>query len=112
MKRYIILVLFIAFTRQITSAQKQSYTPKIEPCGCVFKADSSLKTRCAYLIVPENRNKPTGKTIKLPFIYVESNNPNKKKDPVLYTGGGPGSSSLGIVRNVQRRTLIKDRDFI
>lgn len=93
-------------------AQSKGYTPKIEPCACPYKADSSLKTTCAYLIVPENRKKPAGKTIKLPFIYVESNNPNKRKDPVLYTTGGPGGSSLSPVRNTHRRSLIKNRDYI
>jgi len=63
-------------------------------------------------VVPENRSKPSGKKIKLPFIYVESNNPDKKKDPVLFSGGGPGASSLGIVQHVDRRAFIRDRDFI
>ena len=93
-------------------AQQKGYTPKIEPCQCAFKADSNLKTRCAYLIVPENRNKPDGKTIKLPFIYVESKNPNKRKDPVLYTAGGPGASSLRGVMFVHNRAFINDRDYI
>ncbi|HVW15284.1 MAG TPA: alpha/beta fold hydrolase [Mucilaginibacter sp.] len=110
MKYFISAVLIILF--QQLFAQQKRYTPKIEPCACAFKADSSLKTRCAYLVVPENRNKPDGKTIKLPFIYVESNNPNKHKDPVLYTAGGPGASSLGGVRFIHRRQFFKDRDYI
>src|SRR5580658_5643541 len=112
MRRLIYALLFLAFFQQIAVAQQKGYTPKIEPCACAFKADSNYKTRCAYLIVPENRNKPNGKTIKLPFIYVESNNPNKHKDPVLYTAGGPGASSLGGVRSIHRRQFFKDRDYI
>ncbi|RYU94616.1 alpha/beta fold hydrolase [Emticicia agri] len=112
MKKLSVIILVI-LTFSATFAQKKpAYTPKIEPCPCAFKADSSLKTTCAYLIVPENRNKPNGKTIKLPFIIAESNNPNKKKDPVLFTGGGPGASSLGFIGSVHNRSLIKDRDFI
>lgn len=112
MKPLILIPAFLIFFQQINFAQQKGYTPKIEPCACAFKADSSLKTRCAYLIVPENRNKPNGKTIKLPFIYVESNNPNKHKDPVLYTAGGPGASSLHGVTFVHNRAFIKDRDYI
>ena len=104
-------VIFILF-QQASHAQQRKYTPKIEPCECAFKADTSLKTRCAYLIVPENRSKPNEKTIKLPFIYVESKNKNKHKDPVLYTAGGPGASSLGGVRFIHQREFIKDRDYI
>lgn len=108
----LIFILLISFVQFTFAQKKKLYTPKIESCPCAFKADSSLKTRCAYLIVPENRNKPEGKTIKLPFIVVESNNPQKKKDPVLFTGGGPGASSLGIVHSVHRRSIIQNRDFI
>jgi pimeloyl-ACP methyl ester carboxylesterase len=112
MKTLILIIALIISFQLSAPAQQKGYTPKIEPCACAFKADSSLKTRCAYLIVPENRNKPNGKTIKLPFIYVESKNPNKHKDPVLYTAGGPGASSLGGVRFIHERAFIKDRDYI
>jgi pimeloyl-ACP methyl ester carboxylesterase len=113
MKKEIIWMMWLAlFVQQLSSAQqKEAYTPKIEPCDCAFKSDS-LKTRCAYLIVPENRSKPNGKTIKLPFIYVESNNPNRRKDPVLYTTGGPGGSSLRGVRFIHQRAFMKNRDYI
>ena len=107
-----VLLFIISFQELSFAQQKEGYTPKIEPCDCIFKADSTLKTRCAYLIVPENRSKPKGKTIKLPFIYVESSNPNKQKDPVLYTSGGPGASSLSSVRFTHYRQFIKNRDYI
>ncbi|WP_337041704.1 alpha/beta fold hydrolase [Emticicia sp. 17c] len=114
MKRLLIILLatnFFAF--KVSFAQKRAtYKPAIEPCPCAFKADSSLKTICGYLIVPENRTKPAGKNIKLPFIIAESSNPAKKKDPVLFTGGGPGSSSLGFIGSAHHRSLIKDRDLI
>ncbi|SHN20173.1 alpha/beta fold hydrolase [Mucilaginibacter sp. OK098] len=114
MTKQILLIFFFIISFRLASfaQQKESYTPKIEPCDCIFKADSSLKTRCAYLVVPENRNKPNGKTVKLPFIYVESNNPNKQKDPVLYTAGGPGASSLRGVSFIHYRRFIKNRDYI
>jgi len=110
--RNILALLFLFFACQFSFGQKQNYTPKIETCACAFKADSSHKERCAYLIVPENRNKANGKTIKLPFIVVESNNPNKHKDPVLYTAGGPGASSLHGVMFIHRRQFLQDRDYI
>ncbi len=110
--QYILSALVLILTAQRSVAQNQKYTPKIEPCACVFKADSNHKEHCAYLVVPENRSKPNGKTIKLPFIIVESNNPNKHKDPVLYTAGGPGASSLHGVASVYRRQFLKERDYI
>jgi pimeloyl-ACP methyl ester carboxylesterase len=97
---------------QSANAQKKTDLPRLEPCPCAFKIDSTLKTTCAYLVVAENRTKPQGMTIKLPFIYVESPNPSKKKDPVLFTAGGPGLSTLHYAKTIQRRALLKNRDYI
>jgi pimeloyl-ACP methyl ester carboxylesterase len=94
-------------------AQGQPGTVRpLEPCACPVKVDTSFRTRCAYLLVPENRNKRHSNTIRLPFIIVESKNPHKKEDPLLFTGGGPGGSSLGWVQGVAKSVLINDRDCI
>lgn len=112
MKTIIALLALVVFIGHISLAQKKYlYSTKIEPCNCWLKADSGLKTTCGYLMVPESRTKPNGKTIKLPFAYVHSNNPDKHKDAVLYTAGGPGASSLQGVR-IHYRMLMKDRDYI
>jgi pimeloyl-ACP methyl ester carboxylesterase len=106
-----ISALLLPLTALKAGAQ-QTNAPYIEPCDCIFTADSSHKTHCGYLVVPENRAKPQGRVIKLPFIHVESNNPLKHSDPVLYTGGGPGVSSLHPVTSIARRSLLRDRDYI
>jgi hypothetical protein len=119
MKRNVIFVITIMiFWVMAAKAQQKKYVFKIEMCNCRFMADSnfvkaapinlktalsapfdsidsSFKTKCGYLTVPENRYKSNSRMIKLPFIVVESKNPNKKEDPILYTAGGPGNSSLG-----------------
>ncbi|MES2277306.1 MAG: alpha/beta fold hydrolase [Bacteroidota bacterium] len=130
----ILVFITIAFQSNVSVGQK-IYTPKIEPCGCDFridpdfiriappklkvdvslpfgKIDSSFRTHCGYLVVPENRNKKASRLIKLPFVVVESKNPNKKKDPVLFTGGGPGTSSLDWAIGITKSNIIKDRDCI
>jgi pimeloyl-ACP methyl ester carboxylesterase len=108
--KYFCLLHFL-FGALVSGAQHNS-VPRIEPSDCFFTADSSYKTRCGYLVVPENREKPQGTSIKLPYIYVESNNPAKHSDPVLYTGGGPGVSSLHPVTSIARRSLLRERDYI
>lgn len=110
-----VLLMFIVFCYCVSAArsqQKAVYTPAIVPCACPVKIDSSFKTRCGYLVVPENRKKNNGKTIQLPFIVVESKNPHKKKDPLLFTTGGPGGSSLGWAAGAAQSTIINDRDCI
>lgn len=111
--RFWLKVLTLLFILAVLRASaQQTNGPHIEPCDCIFAADSAHKTRCGYLVVPENRQKPRGRMIKLPFIYVESTNLFKHSDPVLYTGGGPGVSSLHPVTSIGRRSLLRDRDYI
>lgn len=110
---YLILLLpAAAQTKPDNAAERHTYTPVIEPCSCPVQVDSSFKTRCGYLVVPENRKKANGKTIKLPFIMALSNNPRKRMDPLLFTSGGPGSSSLGWIKNATKNFPIKERDCI
>jgi len=97
-----------AAVAQNNGAQKR----RLEPCACPVKVDSGFNTQCAYLIVPENRHKNNGKTIKLPFVVVKSNNPNKQQSPLLYSTGGPGGSSLGWAVGASRHNVVLDRDCI
>lgn len=112
----------------------QTNQQRIEPCSCNFevdqqavnsfppeyrnrfrpldKVDSSFKADCGYLIVPENRQKKNSRMIKLPYIIVRSKNPTKHNDPVLFTAGGPGGSSLGWAVNSTKSVIIQDRDCI
>ncbi|SDE42817.1 TAP-like protein [Dyadobacter soli] len=74
--------------------------------------DSSFKKQCGYLVVPENRGKKNSRLIKLPFIVVRSKNPDKHSDPVLFTAGGPGGSSLGMATWLAKSPFIESRDCI
>jgi pimeloyl-ACP methyl ester carboxylesterase len=129
------LFLLLLYSFQVSNGQsKKVYKPAIQPCNCNFKLDSSylasvppqlkadstfpykidssFQTVCGYLIVPENRKKASSKMIKLPFIVLKSKNPDKKKDPFLFTTGGPGGSSLAWINGMQRSSVIESRDCI
>ena len=71
------LSLLLLLLPPVVSRAQQDNVPRIESSDCIYRADSAHKTRCGYLVVPENRHHPQSKAIKLPFIYVESNNPAK-----------------------------------
>src|SRR5580704_10812702 len=107
-----LLCLFLVVLPAVVSRAQRADVPRLESSECIYKADGAVKTHCGYLVVPENRLHPRGQIIKLPFIFVESNNPARKLDPVLYTGGGPGVSSLHPVTSIARRSLLRDRDYI
>src|SRR5689334_3586363 len=110
-----LLVLFITvacFIQDAYSQKKPAYIPRIEACDRAVKVDSNYSHQCGYLVVPENRKKANGKLVKLPFIIAKSNNPNKRKDPLLFTAGGPGGSSLRWITGVGNYGFINDRDCI
>ena len=65
-----------------------------------------------YLEVLENRDKPNGNTIKLPVYIFKSRSKNPKSDPILYTVGGPGYTSMRASTYMQYYKYLDDRDFI
>lgn len=65
-----------------------------------------------YLIVLEDRNKPKGKNLRLPVFILKSRSTNPKNDPVLFTSGGPGSSSVSTAQYGEYFSYLDDRDFI
>ncbi|NNK87503.1 MAG: alpha/beta fold hydrolase [Flavobacteriaceae bacterium] len=65
-----------------------------------------------YLEVKENRNNPTSGMIKIPVYIFKSRNPNPKPDPIIYTVGGPGSSTMPSAQYMNYYKYLDDRDFI
>ena len=80
------------------------------PTAIVEKAPD---LRTGYLVVPERRFPAQGaRLVRLPFIIMKSRSASPRPDPVLFTAGGPGGSTLGMARNRQRHPLLEDRDVI
>jgi len=65
-----------------------------------------------YLEVLENRDEPAGNKIKLPVYIFKSRSANPKPDPVLYTVGGPGYTSMRASQYMNYYTYLDDRDLI
>ncbi len=65
-----------------------------------------------YLEVLENRNNTNGKTIKFPVYIFKSRSQNPKKDPIIYTVGGPGSTTMPSAQYMKYYKYLDDRDFI
>lgn len=70
------------------------------------------KIRFGYLVVFEDRTKKDGKTLRLPVFILKSRSDHPKQDPVLYTAGGPGSSSVNTAKYGEYYSYLNDRDFI
>jgi pimeloyl-ACP methyl ester carboxylesterase len=65
-----------------------------------------------YLEVLENRNDPGSGTIEFPVYIFKSRNPNPKPDPIIYTVGGPGSTTMPSAQYMNYYKYLDDRDFI
>ena len=61
-----------------------------------MKVDAKLKAICGYLVVPENRKKPSGNKVKIPFIFARRPDQDATKNIVLYTTGGPGYATIPV----------------
>jgi len=65
-----------------------------------------------YLEVLENRENPSGNKIKLPIYIFKSRSKNPKPDPILYTVGGPGYTSMRASQYMKYYQYLNDRDLI
>ncbi len=104
---------YVVFSQIPNSVQaKNEQIPRIERGECAVKIPANEKPDCGYLVVYEDRRANKGRTIRLPFIVMKSASATPLPDPIIYTGGGPGSSSLGQVGNRNYIPYLKNRDFI
>ena len=94
------------------NAEKIANLPRIERGDCALALPPGENSECGYLVTTEDRPAIKGKIIRLPFIKMKSDSPAPLPDPILYTGGGPGGSSLGQVKNRQYIPFLKNRDYI
>lgn len=64
-----------------------------------FKANSGETTDAieGYLFVPENRNNPDSRKIRVNYVRFPATG-NKKGPPIVYLSGGPGGSGIGTAK--------------
>lgn len=65
-----------------------------------------------YLEVLENRENPKSPTIEIPVYIFKSRSDHPKKDPIIYTVGGPGSTTMPTAQYMNYYKYLDDRDFI
>jgi pimeloyl-ACP methyl ester carboxylesterase len=90
----------------------QNSVPRFEIADCAVPIPNGETVKCGYLIVPESRKTKNAKTIRLPIVILRSKNPSPQSDPILRTFGGPGSSSMNLVRSRPSSPWLRDRDLI
>ena len=81
-----------------SSAASSLPVPRFEPTTCPtepFPTTLPADARCGFLIVPENRTRANGRTIRLTVGIVPAASQTPAPDPVVYLAGGPGGYPLG-----------------
>lgn len=72
----------------------------IETGSCPVKIGPGVISICGYLIAPENRKKPAGRKVKVPFIFVRRPEMSAAKNTTLFTTGGPGYSTVANIDSI------------
>ena len=89
--------------------------PRFVPTACPTKPVPTTlpaDARCGFLVVPENRAKPNGRTIRLTVGIVPAASPHPAPDPIVYLAGGPGGFPLGETQALIAAGFNRDRELI
>jgi pimeloyl-ACP methyl ester carboxylesterase len=114
----LIIVSGLTFLAAAVSAQDvpaaADKVPRFEPAPCptLTGAGELARASCGYLVVLENHNRPTGRTIRLLVAKYPARSPQKRADPVVYLAGGPGDIAPLEVNALIAADFIRDRDIL
>jgi pimeloyl-ACP methyl ester carboxylesterase len=88
--------------------------PRFEEATCpkLEGAEELANANCGYLVVPENRSLPEGRTIRLMVATYPARSPEKRPDPIVYLAGGPGDIAPLEVNGLIAADFIRDRDIV
>jgi pimeloyl-ACP methyl ester carboxylesterase len=90
-------------------------TARFEPGTCPNTPEPipALQTaRCGYLVVPESRSTPNGRTIRLAVAIVPAASASPPPDPVVFMTGGPGAAAILDTPFLVDAGVNRDRDLI
>ena len=80
-------------TTTSSSAAPGEYQPVFEPDSCPFIAPPGTDPSCGYLIVPENRDLPSVRQVRIAVAVFPARSA-ETHPPLLYLEGGPGGEAL------------------
>jgi pimeloyl-ACP methyl ester carboxylesterase len=89
--------------------------PVIESTDCSSFKNAGLSGpnwQCGYLIVPENRQNPQSRTIKVAYALLKASGTNPQPDPVVYLAGGPGAAGIDNSWADWENSSLGNRDLI
>ena len=105
----------LALMGLFAAAHTSQPAPAFEASACpkTLKPTAALQhARCGYLIVPENRSNPSGRTIRLLVAIVPSHTKPALPDPVVFMAGGPGEAAILDAPFLVEAGINRNRDLI
>ena len=84
----------VPLTPTATAEPVAAYEPVFEPTDCWFDVPASQLVDCGYLVVPEDRSKPDGRSVRLATAIFRAPGGNPEPDPIIQLHGGPGGGVL------------------
>lgn len=113
MKHFFLLVFFTATVSLAQTHQTNQFEPRFKTSKkTTHKIAKEQDYDFGYLEVPENRTVLNGKTLKIPVYIFKSRNPDPQPDPIIYTVGGPGATTMPSAQYMNYYRYLDDRDFI
>lgn len=101
-------------TQAAAGAGAQSATPSFESAACPSTPAPVAAlghAHCGFLVVPENRNRADGRSIRLAVAILPAVSA-ALSDPVVVMSGGPGGAALPIAQDIINIGLNRSRDVI
>ena len=110
---YLSLMTLLILVSNIFGPSTTDFQPKFkESKKTTHKIKQGQEYTFGYLEVLENRENPKNGTIEIPVYMFKSRSANPKKDPIIYTVGGPGSTTMPTAQYMDYYKYLDDRDLI
>ena len=111
-KAALLLILVFAFAH---IGATQGRVPRFELSGCDIRGEwmSGVRVECGHLIVPEVRDRRSGRTLRLAVMIIRAAEPGDRP-PLVFLHGGPGLNAITsrFPINAVRWGLSQQRDVI
>jgi pimeloyl-ACP methyl ester carboxylesterase len=104
-----------------TPTPRPAGAPAFEPTRCFTTdlirtlPDGGYDLSCGVLVVPEDRNQPEGRQVRLPVVVLRTRSRTPEPDPVIYLAPGGGFNMMPILPfylQIFGDAILRDRDLI
>lgn len=84
----------------VVPASTRQPTPSFLRTGCLYPVTPEDQVECGFLLVPEVRNQPDSRIIRLHVVRFKSTSDHPAPDPLVLLNGGPGSPGAPVVSGI------------